>query len=219
MHHLFDKIVTYKALIPVKSLDTAKSRLAEHLTLSQREMLVLDMLHHVLHILCKSELFEQISVVSPDKQVLERAGAWGAKALEEEQPGHNPSLHAAALKDKGSGATALLTISADLPLLCISDIRNLIEQSTQHSVVLAPSHEGTGTNAILVRPALAVPYLFGPHSLQRYQQAAQQRQLSSTLYHSLGLALDIDTIEDLCELRRLDCKFQEEIELAACDFR
>src|SRR5437588_8277544 len=142
MHSMFDKTITYKALIPVKSLDTAKSRLAEHLTLCQRQTLVLDMLHHVLHILCKSELFEQISVVSPDRQVLERAEAWGAQAIVEELPGHNPSLHAAALKDKGSGVIALLTISADLPLLCISDIRNLLEHSTSHSVVLPPSLEG-----------------------------------------------------------------------------
>lgn len=216
MYPIFDKTTTYRALIPVKSLDTAKSRLAEHLTLNQRETLVLDMLHHVIQILRQSELFEQISVVSPDTRVLERAQSWGAQALIEEQHGHNPSLHAAALKEKASGTTALLTISADLPLLCISDIRCLIEQSRQHQVVLAPSHEGTGTNAILMRPPLAIPYLFGPNSLQRHLQAARQRQLSSTLVHSPGLASDIDTIEDL---RELDCKLQEEIEFTICDFK
>ncbi len=219
MYSMFDKTTTYKALIPVKSLNTAKSRLAEHLTLCQRETLVLDMLHHVLQVLRESELFERISVVSPDMRVLERAQAWGAEALMEEQHGHNPSLHAAALKEKAEGATALLTISADLPLLCISDIRDLIEQSREHSVVLAPSHEGTGTNAILVRPPLALPYLFGSNSLQRYLQAARQRRLSTTLFQSRGLASDIDTIADLRELRHWDCKFQEEIELATCDFR
>src|SRR5437764_15419215 len=148
MHLTFDKTITYRALIPVKSLAIAKSRLAEHLTLCQRQTLVLDMLHHVLQILRESELFERISVVSPDTRELERAQAWGAQALMEEQHGNNPSLHAAALKEKASGTTALLTISADLPLLHICDIRGLIEQSRQHQIVLAPSHEGTGTNAI-----------------------------------------------------------------------
>ena len=219
MYPMFDKTITYRALIPVKSLDTAKSRLAEHLTLNQRETLVLDMLQHVIQILRESELFERISVVSSDLRVLERAQAWGVQAQIEERHGHNPSLHAAALKEKASGATALLTISADLPLLCICDIRGLIESSRQHQVILAPSHEGTGTNAILVRPPLAVPYLFGPNSLQSYLQVAQQRQLSVALFHSLGLASDIDTIEDLHGLRHSDCKFQEETELATCNFR
>ncbi len=216
MYSIFDKTTTYKALIPVKSLDTAKSRLYEHLTLCQRQTLVLDMLHHVLQVLRESELFESISVVSPDMRVLERAQAWGAQPLVEEQHGHNPSLHAAALKQYGP---ALLTISADLPLLRINDIRCLIEQSRQHQVVLAPSHEGTGTNAIITRPPLAVPYLFGPNSLLLYVQAARQRRLSSTLVHSRGLATDIDTIEDLQELRHLDFKFQEEAEFASCDFK
>ena len=65
MHRTFDKPITYKAVIPVKSLATAKSRLAEHLTLSQRQTLVLDMLYHVLQVLRETELFERISVVSP----------------------------------------------------------------------------------------------------------------------------------------------------------
>ena len=219
MYPMFDKTITYRALIPVKSLDTSKSRLAEHLTLCQRQTLVLDMLHHVIQVLRESELFERISVVSPDPRVLEQAQSWGAQALIEERHGHNPSLHTAALKETISDATALLTISADLPLLSISDIRGLVEQSTQHQVVLAPSHEGTGTNAILVRPPLAVPYLFGPNSLQSYLEAAQQRQLSVTLFHSPGLAWDIDTIKDLHGLRHLGCKFQVETELATCSFR
>src|SRR5207248_5166114 len=141
MHLTFDKTITYKALIPVKSLAIAKSRLAEHLTLCQRQTLVLDMLHHVLQVLRESEQFESISVVSPDTRVLELAQAWSAQALIEEQHGHNPSLHAAALKEK---TRALLTISADLPLLSTRDIHSLIEQSRQHQVVLAASHEGTG---------------------------------------------------------------------------
>jgi 2-phospho-L-lactate guanylyltransferase len=73
----------------------------------------------------------------------------------------------------------------------------MIEQSRQHAVVLAPSLEGTGTNAILMCPPLALPYLFGLNSRHRYQQAARQRKLSCAVYSSIGLAVDIDTIDDL----------------------
>ena len=194
----------YKALIPVKFLGTAKSRLEKHLTQQQREILVLDMLHHVLQVLQDSRLLERVYVVSPDARVLEYARIWGAQPLIEEEYGHNAALQAAALKVQHDEymdyPQALLTISADLPLLCTSDIEALVEQSVQHQVVLAPSRDGTGTNAILVRPPLALPYLFGPGSLQRYVLAARQKGLSSTIYRSISLGLDIDTIEDLYEL-------------------
>src|SRR5260370_14189819 len=145
----------YTALIPVKSLDQAKSRLATHLTQAQRAALVLDMLHHVLCILQASTVLDCISVVSPDRRVLEQTQAWGAHAPVEEETGHNPALTAAATRELAEGTTALLTISADLPLLQVNDIRGMIEQSKHSAVVLAPSQDQTGTNALLVRPPLA----------------------------------------------------------------
>lgn len=208
-------MMIYKALIPVKSLATAKSRLAPYLSQHQREKLVLDMLHHVVQTLRQSELLEQISVVSADARVLKQAQEWDARARPEEAHGHNPALHAAAVRERMEGAAALLTISADLPLLSICDIRAFIEQSVQHEVVLAPSREGTGTNAILVRPPLALPYLFGPNSLQRHIQAAAQRHLNSVTYSSPGLALDIDTIDDLRDLEALNCERHTKAKLAA----
>src|SRR5216684_7267936 len=193
--------MTYTALVPVKELNAAKSRLAAYLSRQQRESLVLDMLHHVLQVLLASRLFERVSVVSPDIRVLEQARFWGAQPLKEEQHGHNSALQAAGMREQAAGATAILTISADLPLLGISDIQGMIEQSRQHAVVLAPSQDGTGTNAILMRPPLALPYLFGLNSRQRYQQAVRQQKLSSTVYTSIGLAMDIDTIDDLQRLQ------------------
>ena len=204
--------MTYRAIIPVKSLSEAKSRLATHLTLRQRENLVLDMLHHVLQALLESNVLEQVSVVSSDQRVLRQAQAWGAQAVVEEMPGHNAALHAAALQELAAGTSALLTIAADLPLLHPSDIRVLVAQSALYPVVLASSRDGTGTNAILVRPPLAIPYLFGENSLQRYQQAARQWQLDSTIYHSIGLSLDIDTIDDLDDLYELQVLSGEDMQ-------
>ena len=194
--------ITYRAIIPVKSLSEAKSRLAPHLSQQQREKLALDMLHHVVQTLHASEVFEAITVVSHDPLVLENAASWGARPSFEEQHGHNPALHMAALHELAAGTDALLTISADLPLLTTFDIHTLLERSTRFDVVLAPSTDGTGTNAMLARPPLAIPYLFGVNSLQRHQRAARQRKLKFAVYGSRGLSLDIDTIEDVQELER-----------------
>ncbi|HEX4203151.1 MAG TPA: 2-phospho-L-lactate guanylyltransferase [Ktedonobacteraceae bacterium] len=192
--------MNYRALIPVKSLHLAKSRLAPHLAPAQRAQLMLDMLHHTLRTLQATEAFERISIVSADPSVLAQVEAWGAIALPEAASGHNPALRAAAQHELATGAsvtTALLTISGDLPLLCPHEVKALLALADTHEVVLAPSQEGTGTNAFLARPPLAIPYVFGVGSLQRFSAEAQRRHKSYTLYHSLGLSLDIDTRADL----------------------
>ena len=209
--------MTYTALVPVKTLATAKSRLAPYVSQHQRESLVLDMLHHVLHVLLESSLLERVSVVSPDPRVLAQAKAWGAQALMEELKGHNSALQAAALREQASGATAILTISADLPLLCTSDILALVEQSKQHQVVLGSSLDSSGTNALLVRPPLALPYLFGPDSLHHFLDASRQKHLSSVVLRRIGLAFDLDTIGDLRELQVLRSESRDVVELATCD--
>ena len=86
----------------------------------------------------------------------------------------------------------------------------MIEASQRYDVVLAPSQDATGTNAGVVRPPLALPYVFGAHSLQRYLDETQQRRLSVTLYESPGTAFDIDTFEDVTTLR--NCKGRDTTE-------
>jgi 2-phospho-L-lactate/phosphoenolpyruvate guanylyltransferase len=192
--------MTYRALIPVKRLTEAKSRLATDLSQQQRAELVLAMLHHVIQVLQGVETFTSIAVVSPDPRVLQQATLWGALAYQEEQQGHNPALEAAARRELAAGASALLTISADLPLLKESEIEHMVRLSEWYRVVLGASQEGTGTNARLVRPPLALPYLFGPGSLQRHEEAARVRHLSVIRYESKGTSLDVDTIHDLQHL-------------------
>lgn len=196
-------VMTYRALVPVKALGEVKTRLATYLTLHQRQQLMLDMLHHVLYVLQASRAVEEVTVVSPDRRVLDQAALWGALPLKEEAQGHNAALHAAALREKTGGITGLLTIAADLPLLHPDDIRAVVSQAAQFAVTLAPARDGTGTNAILCQPPLALPYLFGQDSFRHYQNAARRRMLNFTTYSSIGLGLDIDTIDDLDDLHEL----------------
>ena len=200
----------YHALVPVKVLSQAKSRLAPYLTSYERQTLVLDMLSHVLRVLRSSERFECISVVSQDSRVLALAQRWGAVPVLEQQHGHNPALHAAALQALSDGVEALLTISADLPLLTVRDIIKLCELAEQFDVTLAPSSEGTGTNALLTRPPLVIPYLFGKDSCYRHLEAARSRYVSSTLLYSFSLAFDVDSIADVRELEQIRPAWREQ---------
>lgn len=191
----------YKAIIPVKALSEAKSRLTGYLSVEQRKQLVLTMLRHVVLVLQESNI--DITVVSADAQVRAYARCWGTQTFDEEQAGHNPALTAAAQRtlsqttDRDKAHIGLLTISADLPLLQVDEIQAMIEASKEYPVVLAASQEGTGTNALLVHPPLTIPYVFGPDSLQHYLNEAIQRHLQVKVQKSHGLSFDIDTIDDL----------------------
>ncbi|WP_052889119.1 2-phospho-L-lactate guanylyltransferase [Thermogemmatispora carboxidivorans] len=185
------------ALIPVKALAAAKGRLAGYLTPAERAQLVLTMLHHVVTTLQATGRLSRIVVVSADERVRACAVSWGAEGWPEAQPGHNAALEAAARRLQAEGVAALLTISADLPWLKTEEVAALLAQAQRYPVVLVPAHDGQGTNALLLRPPLLVPYLFGEQSLQRYCEAAQRRRLAYRCYESPGLALDIDTPEDL----------------------
>jgi 2-phospho-L-lactate guanylyltransferase len=79
----------------------------------------------------------------------------------------------------------------------VQDIQALLEKAQTYDVVLVSAQKGSGTNAILARPPLVVPYVFGIDSLQRYIEEAQQRHLSYTIHSSPGLAFDVDTYDDL----------------------
>lgn len=185
-----------RALVPVKSLEYAKSRLAKKLSLQDRKQLVLQMLEHVLSVLQLCEEITQISVVTPDTDVTQQAAKFKTKILLEGRPGHNPALYAAALHEKVEGAQGLLTISADLPLVTEKDVHTLVELSKTNDIVLAPSKDN-GTNAILMRSPLLLPYLFGENSFEKYLLSAQKKGLTVALYKSKTIAFDVDTVEDL----------------------
>ena len=186
------------ALIPVKSLSLAKSRLAEKFSEAERSKLVLSMLDHVLETLHSCKEIKKILVVTPDELVKKHVLELGFTVMPEGKPGHNPALIEAAQKEEVS--SKLLTISADLPLITHKDIHEMIKLSLTHDVVLAASKDN-GTNALLLAKPLLLPYLFGKNSLEKYNNAAAELGLTVTIYQSNTMAFDVDTIADVEILR------------------
>jgi 2-phospho-L-lactate guanylyltransferase len=98
------------------------------------------------------------------------------------------------------GAGAVLVMPADVPLVKVHEVETLADAArVQGSVALVPSSDG-GTNALLVRPPLGVPFLFGAESMVRHQVVAQERGLMVSIVRLAGLGLDVDRPEDLAWL-------------------
>ncbi|MEX2159347.1 MAG: 2-phospho-L-lactate guanylyltransferase [Dehalococcoidia bacterium] len=188
--------MTTVALIPVKDLDQAKTRLAPVLDDPARRELVLAMLHDVLDAALGCAAIDRAAVVTRDPLVLALAASLGAEGMRE-PGGLNEALDAAARRVAEAGATRIVVIAADLPFARADGIASVVANGAD--VALVPSKDG-GTNALASAPG-AFAFAFGPDSATRHEAAAQAAGLQAERLALPDLVLDIDTPEDLDRLR------------------
>jgi coenzyme F420-0:L-glutamate ligase/coenzyme F420-1:gamma-L-glutamate ligase len=191
--------MTLFAVIPVKDLTGTKSRLKPVLNPFGRAGLTVYMMKNVLAALQEAGV-EHTCVVSPDSTVLQMAEEAGAATLLQKSRGLNPALEEAREWATAEGASALLVFPADLPLLCAPDVEAVLEIADEDEgplVAISTDAAGTGTNALLLRPPDALPFLFGSNSFENHLAAARERGIQVQVCERTRLAFDIDTAEDL----------------------
>ena len=98
------------------------------------------------------------------------------------------------------GAAGALVLPADLPLLSAEIVAEFLDEAGDAPLALAADRRGTGTNALLLRPPLALAPAFGPGSFQRHRALAREHGLAVVTVRLPELAFDLDTPEDLAAL-------------------
>jgi len=198
------------ALIPVKPLQSGKQRLGSVLGAAARAELVRAMLADLLDALGAVPAVRTRWVVSRDAEVLSLAESLGARALAE--PADIGGLNGALEWGRAEilahdRPAALLVLPADLPSATSDDLRAFVMETGSNTtalVRLCPSPDG-GTNALLLRPPDAIPFMYGPHSAQAHARLAAQRKIGVERVAPPGLQVDVDAPEELRErVRRLD---------------
>ena len=190
------------AVVPVKDLAGTKSRLAPILDPGARAGLTLYMMGRVVAAL-RGAGVEKVGVVSPDRIVLGEAEERGATPLRQESRGLNPALEEGRRWAMERGASELLVLPADLPLLEPEDVRAVLgEKGEEPSVVISPDRAHAGTNALLLRPPDALPFSFGKESYEAHLRAARERGLDVRVCERPHLSFDLDTAGDLARLER-----------------
>jgi 2-phospho-L-lactate guanylyltransferase len=188
------------AVVPVKDLRGTKSRLAPVLDPGARAGLTLYMMGRVVGAIREAGI-EDVCVVSPDRMVLEEAKRRGATPLLQESRGLNPALEEGRRRAMGLGASKLLVLPADLPLLDADDVLAVLrEAGGEPSVVVAPDGARSGTNALLIQPPDVLPFAFGTSSFEAHVGAARRRGLDVRVCERSHLAFDLDTAGDLAHL-------------------
>ena len=188
------------AVVPVKDLRGTKSRLTPVLDPAARAGLTLYMMGRVVSRLLKAGV-ANVSVVSPDGVVLDEARRRGASPLRQESRGLNPALEEGRRWATDGGASTLLVLPADLPLLEADDVAAVLDAAGDgSSVVVAPDGARSGTNALLLSPPDALPFLFGRDSFAAHLGGARERGLDVRVCERSHLAFDLDTAGDLARL-------------------
>jgi 2-phospho-L-lactate/phosphoenolpyruvate guanylyltransferase len=190
------------ALLPMKPLALAKSRLAPHLADADRQAVSLAMFQDVLECLCRATSIDSVAVVTSDRRLLDLAMRMRALAIDETAPrGLNGAVGLGTATCIDRGATSVLIVLSDLPLITAEEVDALSANFPEAPHVrLVRSHEGLGTNAILRSPPTVIGTRFGGRSFQSHVEAASAAGVPYSTAELPGLGFDVDTIEDLQRL-------------------
>jgi 2-phospho-L-lactate/phosphoenolpyruvate guanylyltransferase len=193
-------------LLPIKDLRNAKQRLAGALTPGERFGLAHAMLADTIQAVNGVQRAQKIFVITNYEPAMEAAASCGWEILREaRQVSESASVDFASRLCAERGVAALLRLPLDLPLVQPSDIEELLAtECAAPSVVMVPSRDGTGTNAILRTPPALFPSHFGPNSFAKHRSEAQQSGARVIVRRNERLEMDVDDEGDLRALLRHD---------------
>jgi 2-phospho-L-lactate guanylyltransferase len=185
-------------IIPVKSIHNGKSRLAGVLSSEQREKLNISMLTNLFQTLKDAEEFTGVMVISHDDRVQTLTKSFGFDFLCEQKPfALNHAISTACKKCYEKGATEVLILPADLPLINKKSLETILENDINPPVVvITPDRRREGTNSLLINPANGFNFQFGENSFAIHQSNAQSMNYRVAIVTEPGMELDLDIPED-----------------------
>lgn len=174
-------------LVPIRSFDDAKSRLAESLDPLARRALMCAMAETV--VAAAHEL--PVWVVTDDAEVTTWAQAAGAATLGVAVNGLNPAITVAAAAAAEAGAARMIIAHADLPYA--SDLRVV----TGTGVAIAPDRHRDGSNVMSLPTNSGFRFAYGPGSFAKHRAEALRLGLEFNEIEAADLAYDVDSPADL----------------------
>lgn len=187
-------------LIPVKNLSGAKQRLAAVLDQSSRTELAQAMLTDVAEAVIAAAC-DDVALVTGDAFALELAHQHGFDVIRDDSnASETDAVEMATLLCESRGIDCTLVVPGDIPLIEAAEVRAIYESAPDAGCVLVPARDKRGTNAALRRPSSLFPLRFGNDSFMPHLSAAIAADKSCVVLSLPGIALDIDTAEDLREL-------------------
>lgn len=181
------------AILPVKSFSLGKGRMAGPLADDTRSSLGKALAVRSAELAIEAGLIPLL--VAGDDDVAEWALINGFPSILDNGEGLNAAAEAGVAWAAGS-ESAWIVLHADLPLLSVGELNDVVTAAQTHPVAISPSADG-GTSALAGSgPTMAFEY--GPGSFHRHLA----KNPEAAVVVRLGLLHDIDTYADLLSARR-----------------
>lgn len=194
-----DDTTTVIAIIPVGTLEGAKSRLGAVLDAEERHALAASLARRTISAAVATSSIAEVMVITPDDEVRALAMELGARPLRQRSTGLNVGLREARAEAIAAGAGAIVVLPTDLPHVdadAIEAVLAPLHRPERPLVVIVPDRHGRGTNALVVAPPDAIDVRFGGDSRAAHVACASD---AGAVLIELGgpLRLDLDTPDDL----------------------
>jgi len=209
--------LTLAIAILMKDLEKAKTRLESVLGSDMRTTLARNLFEHTLRFFRQFYADNKLVVVTPSSVIADMARQHDSTALYQDGGDINEAAQIAIRWALSLEAEHLLIIHADIAVLQIAEIDQMIKAASEAAVVIAASHDG-GSNALLLSPPDVIRPHFGRHSAAAHIAAAQAAQVNYTTLHLPHLRHDIDKPQDLSALIRKKEKQPEHSSKTAVQF-
>lgn len=188
-------------LVPVKNLSHAKQRLASLLDQATRTRLAQNMLLDIAETLAAWNGRPDVAFVTSDPFACDFARRFDFEVIPDTaNRGETDAIEMATQVCKSRGKEFALVIPGDIPLIQVWELEKILQAAPPDGAVLAPAADGRGTNAAFRRPAGLFPLRFGNDSFNPHLAAARATGKPVVVLSLPGIALDVDSPEDLRRL-------------------
>ena len=191
------------AIVPIKTFDRAKQRLANVLTEDERRSLMLAMARDVLTCLSRCNAITGILIASraPEADAL-------AQTFSTERFAESPSADLAESLEQATehlihnfDAKGIIVVPADVPGIQADELDDILQHHER--VTILPDTDNIGTNALICSPPGSIPYIFDGQSFKPHVDAAFTAGITPRILPGTRFSLDVDLPRDLLEVMRV----------------
>jgi 2-phospho-L-lactate guanylyltransferase len=190
-----------RAILPLKDLVEAKSRLSGLLRPAERRSLAQAMVEDVLSTLVGHSQISAVTLVSDDPASALLANSYGIEHLPEAAlgcRGLNPVISKASYLLSERNEQPIVVLHGDLPCLTNEDVSAALKVLEQNNgLVIGCDRHGVGTNLLAFHPVNQPEFAFGSGSCARHYVWAEEKGIPVHIVQRSGIGLDIDEPQDL----------------------
>ena len=185
-------------LIPVKSLTTAKQRLAEALDQGRRSQLAEAMLRDVMTAAAGVLGRIEVALVTGDARACVLAAEFGFLVIDDPRnESETAAIEMATAWCEQRGYDTTVVVPGDIPLSTSDELRRVLDAAPAEGAVFVPAYDRRGSNCILRRPAAIIPLRFGNDSFLPHCEAMRKTGRELVILEMAGIGLDVDNPHEL----------------------